>query len=522
LFDGAAPARDQAARRAQATRTVSLLIRPNKFVPSDASAWDKIGILFYHKAFRPDDPNGMLYRSGPKPRTDPLSRLLPNFFRSIALPGRTQPFVLETRRQPGWELMNLPATAATAMATLLLALLSAALLNSRRRHADDARAADELLFRERERALVTLDSISDAVITLDARGMVEFMNPAAEAATGNSLGAAKGQEISRILKLEVQLSRTALDHPFQRCIEHKRTIELPENSVLVDAEGLRTPVEGSCSPLYNRTSSLIGAVVVWRDMGPVRRQAQATIEAGEKRLRQHQAELTHVARLNTMGEMASGIAHEINQPLAAILSYNQACVRMLQDGDADIGEMIAAMKASAAQSQRAADTITRLRAFVSKKATMSVAVDLNQVVKNTLVLAEHSLRDQHVQVQADLTATLPAVMADSIQLEQVVLNLIRNAIEAMRCVAPQERCIVISTSAEHGKVGISVRDRGPGIAPEDHGQLFDPFFTTKADGMGLGLSISRTIIETYGGFLVAGNLPDGGAVFSFALEALAQ
>jgi C4-dicarboxylate-specific signal transduction histidine kinase len=262
--------------------------------------------------------------------------------------------------------------------------------------------------------------------------------------------------------------------------------------------------------------------VVWRDMGPVRRQAQATIEAGEKRLRQHQAELTHVARLNTMGEMASGIAHEINQPLAAILSYNQACVRMLQDGDADIGEMIAAMKASAAQSQRAADTITRLRAFVSKKATMSVAVDLNQVVKNTLVLAEHSLRDQHVQVQADLTATLPAVMADSIQLEQVVLNLIRNAIEAMRCVAPQERCIVISTSAEHGKVGISVRDRGPGIAPEDHGQLFDPFFTTKADGMGLGLSISRTIIETYGGFLVAGNLPDGGAVFSFALEALAQ
>src|SRR5476649_282152 len=185
--------------------------------------------------------------------------------------------------------------------------------------------------------------------------------------------------------------------------------------------------------------------------------------------------------------MAAGIAHEINQPLAAILSYNQACVRMLQDDEANIEEIVAAMKSAAAQSQRVGAIIARLRAFVSKQLTHRGPVDLNQVVKNSLVLIEHTLRDKQVTVTVNLLQPLPAIIADSIQLEQIVLNLIRNAIDAMEAVAPAERCVNITTAQDGNSVRVTVQDHGDGIAPDVFAQLFDPFFTTKEDGMGLGL-----------------------------------
>jgi len=279
-------------------------------------------------------------------------------------------------------------------------------------------------------------------------------------------------------------------------------------------------IEGSVAPIFGSATDLVGAVAAWRDMGPTRARARERIAASEQRLRTHQAELAHVVRLNTMGEMATGIAHEINQPLAAILSYNQACVRMLQD-DGDREDIIASMQAAAAQSQRAAAIIARLRAFVSKQAPQRKATDLNQVVQNALSLARHDLHDQCVDVELELAPELPAVLADSIQLEQVVLNLVRNALDAMgEAAAPAKRMVIATTAGAFG-IALSVRDHGPGIAPAALASVFLPFFSTKPNGMGLGLAISHTIIDSFGGQLHAANAPDGGAIFHFTLPVAA-
>ncbi len=308
-------------------------------------------------------------------------------------------------------------------------------------------------------------------------------------------------------------------NPFSVCLNQRRTVDLSDNCVLLTADGKRLLIEGSVAPLFNSDGAVIGAVVAFRDMGPIRKRALETIEAGEKKLRQRQAELAHVARLNTMGEMASGIAHEINQPLTAILSYNQACIRLLRDEDADIEEIMRIMRSAAAQSRRAGEIIKRLRAFVTKQAGQPGPVDLNQITQNVLTLSEHELRDHRIRVRTQFAMSLPAVVADGIQLEQVILNLVRNGIDAMAGTVSEDKVIAIATWFENGRVAISVRDFGHGISPRAKEQLFNPFFTTKSNGMGLGLTISQSIIDACGGTLSFRNLPVGGAEFSFSLPA---
>lgn len=240
----------------------------------------------------------------------------------------------------------------------------------------------------------------------------------------------------------------------------------------------------------------------------------------QKQLREHQAELAHVARLSTMGEMASGIAHEINQPLTAILSYNQACIRMLKDEEFDSEEVMRAMNMAAGQAKRAGEIITRLRSFVKKQPTSSSQVNINQVVTDSLFLVDHVLRDSQVAVHTDFQHPMPQIAADSIQLEQVILNLIRNAIDAMADAAVTDRRIWVSTRHIDDTVHIDVRDNGPGIPEEVLPQLFHPFFTTKVKGMGLGLTISQSIIEAFEGKISARNADTGGAIFSLSLPVL--
>lgn len=242
-------------------------------------------------------------------------------------------------------------------------------------------------------------------------------------------------------------------------------------------------------------------------------------EDAQARARQHREELAHVARLSTMGEMASGIAHEINQPLGAILSYNQACIRMLQEADGSKDEIVRGMTMAAEQAKRAAEIIERLRSFLRKKAVTQAPVNLNEVITNALTLIELGLKDHQVVVETDLTIELPNVFADCIQLEQVVLNITRNAIDAMKEFSPDERRLRISTIATNNEVMVSISDNGPGIPVAVLPKLFHPFFTTKADGMGLGLVISQSIVEAFGGRITAHNLPGRGAVFQFSFPA---
>ena len=242
----------------------------------------------------------------------------------------------------------------------------------------------------------------------------------------------------------------------------------------------------------------------------------------EEQLRQHEADLAHVSRLSTMGEMASGLAHELNQPLAAIVNYTRGCVRRVQSGQSTGEALIGPLERAAAQAERAAKIIRRFRAFVRKGEQRRSLTDLNHVAREVVGLAEHEIRQNAVEVRLDLAESLPLVQADVIQIEQVLLNLVRNAIEAMNVGPIARRELVIRTRVANNSdaaVEVAVRDCGCGLNEELAARAFDPFFTTKPNGMGMGLCISQSIIETHGGHLWAQPNEDVGSTFSFTLPA---
>jgi C4-dicarboxylate-specific signal transduction histidine kinase len=235
----------------------------------------------------------------------------------------------------------------------------------------------------------------------------------------------------------------------------------------------------------------------------------------ESRLRE---ELAHAGRVAIAGELATSLAHEVNQPLAAIVTNAQAGQRYLaRDGfaRADLDEILGEI---AQQGRRASEVIRRLREFLRKNQSQRVALDLNQVVRDTLPLLRREIEEQEVRTSLMLQPGLPAVTADPVQLQQVVVNLVKNSCEALSG-HPQPRHIEIRTSSYDGRVRMDVSDSGPGLAPEIAARLFQPYVTTKAGGMGLGLAICRSIVEAHGGRLAAEPAPRGGVCFHLDLPA---
>lgn len=222
-------------------------------------------------------------------------------------------------------------------------------------------------------------------------------------------------------------------------------------------------------------------------------------EAEEKAL-QHQNELAHVSRLGTMGEMASGLAHELNQPLTAIANYTRGCIRRLQGKDPDISEIVKAIDHSASEAERAAKIIKRLRDFVSKGEPSKEPVDINDIIHMVTEITAADINRYQIGLNLHLAHRPSVIKADHIQLEQVVLNLLRNSMESLQQQAG-DRSIDITTTEDNGNITVSVSDNGPGVQPDSLDRLFHPFYTTKKHGMGLGLSISRSIIEAHGGQL---------------------
>jgi C4-dicarboxylate-specific signal transduction histidine kinase len=216
--------------------------------------------------------------------------------------------------------------------------------------------------------------------------------------------------------------------------------------------------------------------------------------------------------------MVSGIAHELNQPLSAISTYCQSGLRII-DASREVPEkLVHVLTESSLQAKRAGKIIHRMRQFAAKGKVQRRAIDLNRVIGDAADFIGSELDKQGITLQLDLTRDLPAVMADSIQIEQVVLNLLYNAIEAMNEASNGRRELVVSSRrVEEGQLEVMVRDSGPGLDPATSDRLFDTFFTTKEDGMGLGLAISRSIVEAHGGQLWADSQPGKGATFYFNL-----
>ena len=235
-------------------------------------------------------------------------------------------------------------------------------------------------------------------------------------------------------------------------------------------------------------------------------------------LHEAQTELAHAIRLTTLGEMTASIAHEVNQPLAAVVTHAEACLRWLERETPDLDEVREAVESIVKDGKRAGEVIRRVRGLAHKTATQKTPLDLNDVVREVVALVEHELLSRRVSLRMELTPALPAVLADRVQLQQVIINLMMNGIEAMQAVTDRPRDLVIrSCQDEEHEVLLSVQDRGTGISAESADRLFKAFFTTKSSGMGMGLSICRSIIEAHGGRVWAvPNVPHG-AAFHFTL-----
>ena len=248
------------------------------------------------------------------------------------------------------------------------------------------------------------------------------------------------------------------------------------------------------------------------------RQAREDRDQAEELFRALQAEVRHVARLTTMGELAASIAHEIRQPLAAVVNNANAGLRWLNNQPPNLKQVRTALKRIVSDSERGGDVIGSIQGMVKKGEEERARLDINDLIREVMRLVQGELKNRGVSSRAELADDLPRVLADRIQLRQVILNLIMNAIEAMGSVSDPARVLRVR-SEKHGDDGVlvAVEDFGSGIAPEDMDRIFETFFTTKSEGMGMGLSICRSIVESHGGRISASRANPRGSVFQFFL-----
>jgi PAS domain S-box-containing protein len=279
-------------------------------------------------------------------------------------------------------------------------------------------------------------------------------------------------------------------------------------------DGSRVPVLVAHALFEWKTDEMVGFVI---DMTE-RKQAEQKLRASEQRFLEAQMELAHVMRVTTLGELTASIAHEVNQPLGAIVNAAAACLRWLDRATPDLDEARSAVKWITKETHRASEVIRRVRALAKKTSLEKVSLDVNDVVREAIALVQHELTSKRVSLQIELGSALPMILGDRVQLQQVIINLMMNGIDAMQSIADRRRELVVrSEQDEAGQALIGVSDCGVGIATENADRLFNPFFTTKSSGMGMGLSICRSIIESHGGRLWATeNLPHG-TTFQFTL-----
>jgi two-component system sensor kinase FixL len=243
----------------------------------------------------------------------------------------------------------------------------------------------------------------------------------------------------------------------------------------------------------------------------------------EMELQRHRDELAHVSRLTTMGELTASLAHELNQPLTAILSNAQAARRFLEQENVDVEEVKEILGDIIGDNRRAGEVIKRLRRFLKRGELFLKAWDVNDVIQEVVTLIHSDTVIRNVSVHLDLQEELPHVLGDRIQIQQVLLNLIINGLDAMKEVHPESRNLIIKTEYEIDKdVKVSVGDSGTGIQPDQMQLIFEPFHTTKVDGMGMGLSINRSIIQAHQGELWAQNNQNQGATFFFTIPVASE
>ncbi|TAL03255.1 MAG: PAS domain-containing sensor histidine kinase [Rhodospirillaceae bacterium] len=350
-------------------------------------------------------------------------------------------------------------------------------------------------------ALVT--AAVDGIMVIDAGGAVQVYNPACERLFGYAADEVIGHNVKMLMPAPYQEEHDGYLAHYHSTREKK--------IIGIGREVLGRRKDGSTFPMYlsvgegvlNGRSIFVGII---HDI--------TTQQAAERRMRELQAELLHVSRLSAMGQMAAMLAHELNQPLTAIANYMSAGQKIIEKGyEAGKERLREALSRAGDQALRAGLIIQRMRGFVSRNESEKNAEDIKAILHESIALALPEARNIHVDVH--FQKKLPAVLVDKIQIQQVLLNLLRNAAEAIE--GQPRQALTIDTTTKANMVQISIADTGPGLAPEVLAQLFQPFVTTKRNGMGMGLSVCRQIIEAHGGQLWTEANPGGGAIFLFTV-----
>jgi two-component system sensor kinase FixL len=367
--------------------------------------------------------------------------------------------------------------------------------------AETLAAADSAMLRS------ILETVPDAMVVIDQQGAIREFSKAAERLFGWSADEVHGRNVSVLMPPPY---REQHDSYLQRYLTtgERRIIGIGRVVVGQRKNGSTFPMELSVGEVNQDGKRLFTGFV--RDLTE-RQQTQA-------RLQELQDDLLHVSRLRSMGQMAAAIAHELNQPLTATSNYIAAAMRWLDADRPEPARIRQAMQYAMEQTRRSGEIIRRLRSFLGRGETTRQPETVAKLMEEASALALVGMKERGVTVRLVMDPTLPQVLADRIQVEQVLLNLLRNAVDAME--ASTRRELTLRSERSDGMVSISVADTGSGIAPAIEAQLFQPFVTTKRDGMGIGLSVCRAIVEAHGGRLWAEPNDGGGSVFRFTLPSV--
>ncbi|CAH0993418.1 Sensor histidine kinase TmoS [Sinobacterium norvegicum] len=378
----------------------------------------------------------------------------------------------------------------------------------------------EVELEERNRELESenqriLSTMADAVCGLDVEGRITYANRSARRITGYRDDQLLGQDCAQFLfKPGLQKGEFAYDTIIDDLLSGKALFNI--EVTLFANNATERLVAASCTPAMDGEHPS-GFVIVFRDITEFR-QSQLELGVAREQLQSQQQHLAHIERLSTMGEMAAGFAHEVNQPLTAISNYASVAVRFADKEPVNRDKLKDVLHKMGAQAVRASEVIQRLRDFVKKPVSGIVIQDPNDLIEEVIQLAEVDSRNNNVPIKFERLAKVTAVAVDNIQIQQVALNLIRNAMESMADSEHRHKGVLISLSDERpGFITVSVRDWGYGLAEDAEQKLFHPFYTTKEAGMGIGLSVCHSIMQSHQGEIGFSRNSDVGSTFYFTL-----